>query len=130
MYLYTITLYHIKNNNKENREYTIIEVEEARMARDRERKKRKIAEETSEERECRLGRDRERKWRRRSEETNEEREARLARDRERKRKTNEETNEEREGRLIIEEEARRANVRNKYLLRKARETPQQIAARL
>ena len=82
--LYTVTWYYIKSDNKENREYTIFEVEEARLARDRERKKWKIAEETSEERESRLARDRERKQRRRSEETNEERDERLARDRERK----------------------------------------------
>jgi len=61
-------------------------------------------------------------------------EARLARDRNKKRKKRskvaEETNEECEARLVAEEEARRARAHKKYLLRKARETPQERAARL
>ncbi|PKC02356.1 hypothetical protein RhiirA5_454188 [Rhizophagus irregularis] len=62
------------------------------------------------------------------EETNEERETHLARDQ--KRKIPEETHEEYEARLEAEEEVRRARARNKYQLRKARETPKQFAARL
>ncbi|PKY36780.1 hypothetical protein RhiirB3_460177 [Rhizophagus irregularis] len=57
-------------------------------------------------------------------------EAHLAHDRERRRrKIDEETNEEREERLALEEEARRALARKKYSLI-AKETPNQIAARL
>ncbi len=78
-----------------------------------------------------MARDRERKRRRASEETNEEREERLAWDRERKRRrVSEVTNEELEGRLIVEEEARRAHVRKKYLLRRAKEIPNQLIAKL
>ncbi|PKY32280.1 hypothetical protein RhiirB3_491413, partial [Rhizophagus irregularis] len=138
-------------NNKENRIFRLIETEEVRLARDRIRKRRKVAEESNEERKARLECDRERKRRKVAEESNEEREARLERDRERKRrKVAEETNEERETRLArdqkrkipeetheeyearleAEEEVRRARARNKYQLRKARETPKQFAARL
>ncbi|PKB93797.1 hypothetical protein RhiirA5_507837 [Rhizophagus irregularis] len=57
-------------------------------------------------------------------------EAHLAHDRERRRrKIDEETNEEREERLALEGEARRALARKKYSLI-AKETPNQIAARL
>ncbi|GBC16475.2 hypothetical protein RIR_jg32343.t1 [Rhizophagus irregularis DAOM 181602=DAOM 197198] len=57
-------------------------------------------------------------------------EAHLAHYRERRRrKIDEETNEEREERLALEEEARRALARKKYSLI-AKETPNQIAARL
>jgi hypothetical protein len=101
------------------------------LARDRERKRRKVNEGTNEDREEHLAHDRERKRWRVDEETTEERKDRLARDRERKRRRlNEETNKEREARLIVEEEARRAHVHKKYSLRKAKETPNQIAARL
>ncbi|UZO23963.1 uncharacterized protein OCT59_016291 [Rhizophagus irregularis] len=140
-----------QKNNKENRIFRLIETEEVRLARDRIRKRRKVAEESNEERKARLECDRERKRRKVAEESNEEREARLERDRERKRrKVAEETNEERETRLArdqkrkipeetheeyearleAEEEVRRARARNKYQLRKARETPKQFAARL
>ncbi|CAG8637513.1 15387_t:CDS:2 [Rhizophagus irregularis] len=58
-------------------------------------------------------------------------EAHLSHDRERRRwKIAEETNEEREERLALEEKARRALARKKYSLRRAKETPNQIAARL
>jgi hypothetical protein len=113
---------HLKHD-KENRENTLIDMEEAHLAHDRERRRRKIVE--------RLARDRERRRRKIAEETNEEREERLARDRGRKRrKVNEENNEEREAHLVVKEEARRAHVRKKYSLRRAKETPNQIAARL
>uniref|UniRef100_U9SVM0 Uncharacterized protein n=1 Tax=Rhizophagus irregularis (strain DAOM 181602 / DAOM 197198 / MUCL 43194) TaxID=747089 RepID=U9SVM0_RHIID len=56
-------------------------------------------------------------------------EAHLSHDRERRRwKIAEETNEEREERLA--QKARRALARKKYSLRRAKETPNQIAARL
>ncbi|CAG8779957.1 18927_t:CDS:2, partial [Rhizophagus irregularis] len=81
---------HLKN--KENRENMLIDMEEAHLAHDRERRRRKIDEETNEE-------------------------------------LNEETDEEREAHSVVEEEARRALARKKYSLI-AKETPNQIAARL
>lgn len=65
-------------------------------------------------------------------------EARLARDRNKKngarlakrQKMSGETHQEYEARLVAEEEDRRARAHNKYLLRKAKETPKQHAARL
>jgi hypothetical protein len=104
---------------------------ERRLTCDQERKRRRKNKETNEEREERLARDRERKRRRTSEESIEERKARLARDRERKRrKANEETNKEREARLEAKEECRRVHARKKYSLRRVRETPKQVAARI
>jgi len=52
----------------------LADMEEARLAYDRERRRQKITNETDEKREERLARDRERKRHRASEETNEERE--------------------------------------------------------
>ena len=151
MYLHIIKFPNYFKNDKENLLYDKKEVHlardrerkrrriaeetneeyEERLARDRERKRRRKLEETNEEHEERLARDRERKRRRKLEETNEENEERLARDRERKRRrTLEETNEECEARLVVEEEARRDHVRKKYSLREAKETPNQMAARL
>lgn len=50
----------------------LIETEEIRLARDRIRKRRKVAEESNEEREARLELDRERKQRKVAEESNKE----------------------------------------------------------
>ena len=84
---------------------------EKRLARDRERKRRRVDEETNEERWKRLARDRERKRRRMDEETNEERKERLERDRERKRRSvSDETNEEREERMARDRERKRYRV--------------------
>ncbi|RGB22488.1 hypothetical protein C1646_776014 [Rhizophagus diaphanus] len=91
----------LQKNNKENQIFKLIETEEIRLARDRIRKR------------CK---------------TNEEHETRLARDQ--KRKIPEETHEEYEARLEAEEEVQHAHVRNKYQLRKARETSKQFAVRL
>ena len=77
MYFCIILFPNLLKHDKENSEN---DREEARLAHDRERRRRKIAEETNGEREERLARDRNRKRRKADEETNEEYEERLARD--------------------------------------------------
>ncbi|CAG8533613.1 14102_t:CDS:2 [Funneliformis caledonium] len=96
-------------------------------------KKRKVVKENYEKHETRLSRDRANKKRKAAEKTFEKHETRLLCNRNRKHEMQqkvEETHEELEARLVTEEETHHACAREKYQLRKARETPKQRVARI